>query len=67
MLERKRKMDNNRIKVPDSSVANIEYEYEEAVKHFMNNSVEFNGEKYIDLNTAIRLLKNVSTFSSLFS
>jgi len=66
-LERKRKMENNRIKVPDSSVVNIEYEYEEAVKQFMNNSIELDGEKYIDLNTAIKLLKNVSTFSSLFN
>ncbi|WP_291562673.1 MULTISPECIES: hypothetical protein [unclassified Clostridium] len=60
-------MENNRIKVPDSSVVNIEYEYEEAVKQFMNNSIELDGEKYIDLNTAIKLLKNVSTFSSLFN
>ena len=60
-------MENNRIKVPDSSVVNIEYEYEEAVKQFMNNSIELDGKKYIDLNTAIKLLKNVSTFSSLFN
>ncbi|HCQ91428.1 MAG TPA: hypothetical protein DIU45_19095 [Clostridium sp.] len=60
-------MENNRIKVPDSSVVNIEYEYEEAVKQFINNSIELDGEKYIDLNTAIKLLINVSTFSSLFN
>ena len=66
ILERKMRLDN-RISTPDSSTANIEYQYKEAVKQFTDNSVELDGEKYVNLDKALELLKNVSTFSSLFS